>query len=446
MAKAIPTAPGRLPLAGHLPHLARSPLGFVRSLASAAREGLVRIYLGTTPMYVVTAYEPADDLLAARAHTLGVGRMFKQLEPLIGDSLATLAGSAHLRRRRLMQPPLRAAEIPNYGPIMLRRAHQLSDSLKPGEPVRIDRRLYQLTVSAAAEALFSVDLAGPVVAEVDRSLPVVTNGVALRAFLPPAFERLPLPLNRRYDLAIRRLRQTIETAISRHRTTAPHGRNLLTALQEARDPDSGAGLTDGQMRDEIITIMLAGTDTPAAILAWTLYELARDPALEHRLHAELDEVLGSRPAEAQDVPRLPFTGRLLTEASRLYSALLLMRSTVEPVPVGDATLPQDADVLLSPYLIHRDARFFDERFDPDRWLPERARQIPRKAFLPFGAGPHKCIGDAFAWTEMVIVLATLCSRWRFRLPPQAKVTAVASVVPRPDGLLMIPEPRVPDPD
>src|SRR5690606_11146766 len=123
-----------------------------------------------------------------------------------------------------------------------------------------------------------------------------------------------------------------------------------------------------------------------------------------------------------------------------------MRSTVEPVPVGDATLPQGADVLLSPYLIHRDARFFDERFDPDRWLPERARQIPRKAFLPFGAGPHKCIGDAYAWTEMVIVLATLCSRWRFRLPPQAKVAAVASVVPRPDGLLMIPDPRVPDPD
>lgn len=441
--QAIPTAPGRLPLAGHLPSLARSPLKFVSSLAKAAKGGLVRIYLGTTPMYVVTAYEPADDLLVTQAHTLGVGRMFKQLEPLIGDSLATLAGSAHLQRRRLLQPALRPAEIPGYGPIMQRRAHELCDALRPGEPVEIHRLLYQLTVSTAAEALFSVDLAGPVVSEVDRSLPVVTNGVALRAFLPPAFERLPLPLNRRYDLAIRRLRGAVETAISRQSAMAPDGRNLLAALQEARDPDSGAGLTDGQVRDEIITIMLAGTDTPAAILAWTLYALARDPDLERRLHAELDEVLGSRPAVASDVPDLPLTGRILTEASRLCSALLLMRSTVTPVPVGDRTLPPGSHVLLSPYLMHRDPRFFDDRFDPDRWLPERAHRIPRKAFLPFGAGPHKCIGDNFAWTEMVIVLATICSRWRFRLAPGAKVKAVAAVVPRPDGLYLVPEARVP---
>ncbi len=438
---AIPTAPGRLPLIGHLMGLARNPLAFIASLGRAADRGLVRIYLGSAPMYVVTAYEPADTLLAAQAHTLGVGRMFRQLDSLIGDSLATLEGSAHLRRRRLMQPPFRPGQIPGYGPIIRRGAQRLTESLRPNVPVCIDRALYRLTVSAAAEALFSVALAGPVVAEVGRSLPVVTRSVALRAFLPEAFERLPLPLNRRYDLAVRRLRHVIEAAIDQHHAMSPAGRNLLAALCAGRDAESGEGLTDGQVRDEIITIMLAGTDTPAAVLAWSLYEIARRPEVERRVHAELDTVLDGRPVEVSDVARLPYIGQVLTEANRLYSALLLMRSTVTPVPVGDAVLPPGSDVLLSPYLIHRDHRFFDDRFDPDRWLPDRASRIPRKAFLPFGAGPHKCIGEAFAWTEMIVVLATLCSRWRLRTAPGRTVTAQPSVVPRPDQLLMMPEPR-----
>ncbi|MGP3921432.1 cytochrome P450 [Nonomuraea sp. 10N515B] len=437
----IPTAPGRLPLVGHLPGLSRDPLGFITALRESAGHGLVRVYVGTTPMYVVTAYEPADDILVARAHTLGVGRMFKQLGSLIGDSLATLEGSAHLRRRRLIHRPFRVGEISGYSDVMTRLARDLSGSLRAGVPVRLDRALYRLTLSATAETLFSVDLAGPVVAEVDRSLPVVTNGVALRAFLPRAFERLPLPLNRRYDLAVRRLRHVIQSAIDQHRTTSPSGRNLLSALQENRDPDSGEGLTDGQIRDEIITIMLAGTDTPANVLSWTLHELARHPEVEHRLHAELDTVLAGRPAEMSDVARLPYTAQVLTEANRLYSALLLMRATVTPTTLGGARLPPGTDILISPYVIHRDPRFFDDRFDPGRWEPGRAHRIPRKAFLPFGAGPHKCIGDALAWAELVIVLATVCSRWRLRLAPGHTVTAVPSVVPRPDSLLMVPERR-----
>ncbi|MEU6787775.1 cytochrome P450 [Nonomuraea angiospora] len=436
----IPTAPGRLPLVGHLPGLSRDLLGFITALREAAEHGLVRVYVGTTPMYVVTAYEPADDILAARTHALGVGRMFRQLGPLIGDSLATLEGPAHLRRR-LIHPPFRAGEIPGYAGAITRLARDLSGSFKPREPVRVDRALYRLTLTATAEALFSVGLAGPVVAEVDRSLPVVTNGVALRAFLPRGFERLPLPLNRRYDLAVRRLRHAIQSAIDQHRAASPTSRNLLSALQENRDPDSGEGLTDGQIRDEIITIMLAGTDTPASVLSWTLYELARHPEVEHRLHAELDTVLAGRPAEISDVARLPYTGQVLTEANRLYSALLLMRATATPTTLAGERLPPGTDILLSPYVIHRDPRFFDDRFDPGRWEPGRAHHIPRKAYLPFGAGPHKCIGDALAWAELVIVLATLCSRWRLRLAPGHPVTAVPSVVPRPDNLLMIPEPR-----
>ncbi|MBF8188394.1 cytochrome P450 [Nonomuraea sp. K274] len=435
-------ARGRLPLAGHLLSLARDPLRFLTSVGSDG-SGLVRLDLGTTPMYLVTAYEPADDILAGQAGAFGVGRMFKQLSSLIGDSLATLEGESHLKRRRLLQPPFLSRELPGYGGIMVRRAQSLSDSLREGRSTLMDRSFYRLTLSAAAEALFSVDLAGPVVAEVDRSLPVVTNGVALRAFLPKAFESLPLPLNRRYDLAVRRLRAVIETAIDQHRAAAPAGANLLSALMASRDADSGEGLNDGQIRDEIITIMLAGTDTPAALLSWALYELERHPAAERRLHEELDEVVGDRPAELADVPRLPFTAQVLNEVSRLYSALLIMRRSTSPALVGGVEVPPGTDLLICPYVIHRDPRFFPEpgRFDPDRWSSERAHRLPRKAYLPFGAGPHKCIGDSFAWAELVIVLATVCSRWRLRTATGHAVSAVPGVVPRPNSLPMIPEPR-----
>ncbi|MGP4104580.1 cytochrome P450 [Nonomuraea sp. KM90] len=438
----VPTAVGRRPLVGHLLRLARDPLGFLASL-SGQEHGLVRILLGRTPLYVVTTYEPAHDVLAEQSHAFGVGRMFKQLSTLIGDSLATLEGPGHLMRRRLLQPPLLRAEMPGYAGVIARLACELSDSLERGRAVRMDRAFYRLTLTAAAETLFSAGLAGPVVAEVDRSLPVVTNGVALRAFLPAAFESLPLPVNRRYELAVRRLRQVIESAIDGHHAAAPSGRSLLSALMVARDDDGGRGLTDGQIRDEIITIMLAGTDSPAAVLSWALHELARSPEAERRLHDELDAVLDGRPAGPDDVAALTFTGQVLNEVLRLYSAVVVMRAAVKPVVIGGVAVPSGTELLICPYVIHRDRRFFPEPdlFDPDRWLPAHAGLIPRKAFLPFGAGPHKCIGDAFAWQEMVMVLATLCCRWRFRPAPGHTVTAVPGVVPRPDSLPMISEAR-----
>jgi cytochrome P450 len=205
---------------------------------------------------------------------------------------------------------------------------------------------------------------------------------------------------------------------------------LLSARDEEGD---GSRMTDLQVRDEVMTIFLAGHETTANALTWTWYLLSQNPSVEAKLHAELDAVLDGRAPTFEDVPRLRYTEMVLAEAMRLYPpAWAIGRLALKEHDLGEYTIPTKSLVLLSPYVTHRDARFFPEpeRFDPERWTTERREARPQFAYFPFGGGPRRCIGESFAWMEGILLIATLAQHWRVRLVPNHRVETLAVITLR----------------
>jgi cytochrome P450 len=255
-------------------------------------------------------------------------------------------------------------------------------------------------------------------------------------------EHLPLPYLRRGRRARERLDAIVYDMIRERRARGGDRGDLLSMLLLARDAEGdGQGMTDRQIRDEAMTIFLAGHETTANALTWTWYLLSQSPEVERQLHAEVDEVLQGRLPTVADVDRLPFVTRVVTESMRLYPpAWLIGRRALHDYTVKGYRVPARSIVVMSQWIVHRDPRFFPdpERFDPDRWTPERRAALPRFAYFPFGAGPRQCIGEGFAWMELVLVLATLAQQWRFELVPDHPVVPQAAITLRPKhGMRMV---------
>lgn len=439
---AVPRAPGRLPLLGHALPLLRRPLTFMTALRNTG--DLVRVDVGTLPIYFVTSAELTHELLVTKARNFDKGRFFIRARSLVGDALPTAPSQIHRRHRRLMQPMFHNARIAEYARVMSTRARAMAEAWKPGQTVRVDEELAQFSVATLAETMFSAEISRPAAEAVIRDVPILLKNALVRAVTPRLLDRLPVPANRRFDAAASRLRGTIDEVI---RLSRQHGdedcHDLLSTLLAARDADTGDRLSDREVRDELVAIMFAGTETTASTLAWTFHELAAHPEVEERLLAEIDSVVGDRPVTIEDVPKLEYTDRVLREISRMHSVPLLMRQATAPVELGGAELPVGTEIAFSLYALHRDARLYaqPERFDPDRWSAERSAELPREGYIPFGAGNRKCIGDGFAWTEIVITLATVLARWRFQLQPGHAVREVASAVAHPNSLPMTVVPR-----
>jgi len=257
------------------------------------------------------------------------------------------------------------------------------------------------------------------------------------------FLRIPTPTRKRHFLAVEKLNEVVYALIARGREKLKDGegsaqeasgaKDLLTLLLTARD-DDGNSMSDQQLRDEVITLLLAGHETTALNLSWTWYLLAKYPEVEKKLHAELDAVLGGRPPSAADLPKLQYTDRVIRETLRLYPpAWRIFRRTEEPLEVGEYVLPAGANIVLSQWVTQRDPRWFSEpdRFNPDRWSEEAAAKLPRFAYFPFGGGPRVCIGAGFAMMEATLLLATIAQRFRMRLAPAQRIEPLASITLRP---------------
>jgi cytochrome P450 len=271
-------------------------------------------------------------------------------------------------------------------------------------------------------------------------MPIIIQNLLLRTVSPKLLDRLPIPANRRFDTATRELHQVLDRVIAAARKAgADDEPDVLSTLLAARDPETGEPLTDAEIRDELGTILFAGAEATASTLAWAIHEIARNPDIEERLVAEIHSVVGDGPVTFEHVTQLPLLRRVLDETIRLHGVTLLMRRTIEPVELAGFTLSPGTEVAFSLYALHRDPRAYadPERFDPDRWLPERSVGRPREAFVPFSAGNRKCIGDAFAWTAIIIALATILPRWQLRHVPGSAPREATSAVPHPDHLPMI---------
>ncbi|GGS91388.1 cytochrome P450 [Streptomyces violaceus] len=421
----------------------RDNLGFIDSLRET-REPLVEIVLQPGTRTVVVQ-DPAliHQMLKALGPTLDKGRLYDKLGQLLGDSVVTATGRTHVRRRRQVQPAFAHTEISRYVDIMRAEVAAAVDDWEPGQALDVREAMVGLSLDMLAKTVFAGSLDDAVFRRLRRDLSVVLNDVGVRIMLPDWAERLPLPFNRRFDRARAGVRATINTAVDELQASGHDTGDMLSMLLRAIDEETGEPLTGHQICSEILTLAVAGTETTASVLSWALYELARNPDIEARVMAELDEVLGERPVAFDDVTRLPYLDRVITETLRLHHpGWLVTRRTTEETRLGEWTLPAGTELAYCQHALHRDPERFPDphTFAPDRWT-DPAQEPPPGAFLPFGDGKHKCMGDRLALTEMVTALATMLRSVRLELSEGQVIRQVARLTVRPRTLRMTVRPR-----
>jgi len=434
-----PGPPRRYPLQNWLA-LQRNPLRF---LEGVARHGdVARFRLGPVFVYLVNDPDLIRSVLVTRADAYHKGRALERARRLLGQGLLTSEGALHLRQRRLMQPAFHRERIAGYGETMVRYAGRAADRWKAGETIDVHKEMVALTLAIVGKTLFDAD----VEEEADEIGKALTEALELfqRLLMVPYgefLEKLPIPSTLRFRSVRRRLDATIARLIAERRRNPRDRKDLLTLLLLAQDTEGdGGGMTDTQLRDEAMTIFLAGHETTANAMAWTWHLLSQNPEAEGRLHEELDRVLEGRAPGVADLPRLRYTEMVLSESMRLFPpAWILGRRAIVDHELGGYRIPAGSIVLLSQWITHRDARYFPDplRFDPQRFTAEAQAARPKFSYFPFGGGPRVCIGEGFAWMEGVLVLATIARRWRFLPVDGIPVTPAAMITLRPkSGLPM----------
>jgi cyclooctat-9-en-7-ol 5-monooxygenase len=407
----IGTPPGRRPVVGHALKMRKDAFAVMDSAIGCG--DIAVLWLGPKPAYVVSHPELIRQLLTAEDRHLDKGPLYENLAGLIGASIGTLIGGEHRRRRRIVAPAYR----PNPS-IMAQTATDLVSSWQPGRVYDLAAEMRRYSFMVMARTLFTDATTADDELEFVTLLPVALAGIAKFVADPTGLlKRVPTPDNRRINDALARLKQIIEQAVLRYRASSAGSGGILAALIDARDPRTGQPLTTEQIRNEAMVLMSAGSETTAGALAFVCRTMAYDSHIAARLASEANTVIGSLPLSETIIPDLKFTKRVITEVLRLYppGALMSRRALVDIV-LGGHRVPAGAALFFSAYLLHRRPELYSEptRFDPDRWLPERAAQLPHGAFMPFGAGAHICLGEQIAWQETVIATATIAKRWRFR--------------------------------
>lgn len=405
-------------------------------------------HFGQQLAYFINDPEIIKDVLVNSQTKFHKSRMLQRAKVLLGEGLLTSEGSHHLRQRRLAQPAFHRDRLRGYGQSMIEYAVRSRDRWQPGETVNVATEMMQLTLAVVAKTLFNADVDKDS-GDIGESLAVVLE-IFNTVLLPFSeyLQKLPLPSVKRFERARTTLDQIIYRIIAERRANPGDHGDLLSMLMMARDEDGTGGMSDTQVRDEALTIFLAGHETTAVALTWALYLLSQNPEIEARLVAELDRVLGDRLPTFDDMPSLKYVEQVFAEAMRLYPpAWAIGRMTTEPYTMPaphNWELEPGTIILMSPYVMHRDPRFFPEpeRFDPDRWLPENADKRPKFSFFPFGGGTRVCIGERFAWMEGVLLLAVLLQKWKLTLDPAQVVEKKALLTLRPKhGMRMRVQPR-----
>jgi len=423
----------------------RNPIKFLTDL-TAQYGDLVYFKLGPQPIFLVNNPDYIRDVLVTHNRTFMKGEGLQRAKRLLGEGLLTSEGEFHLRQRRLAQPAFHRQRIAGYATTMVEYAARMRDEWRAGETRDVGREMMRLTLAITGKTLFDADVEGEA-DEIGEAL-TTTFDMFNRMTLPfsQLLDRLPLPATKRFQKARERLDATIYRIIDERRAVAVDRGDLLSMLIQARDEEGdGTGMTDEQLRDEAMTIFLAGHETTANALTWTWYLLSQHPEVEAGFHAEVDDVLKGALPTVEDFPRLRYTEMVFAEAMRLYPpAWIIGRRALGDYQIDGYAVPARSILLMSQYIMHHDPRFFPDpfRFDPERWTPEAKESRPKFSYFPFGGGPRLCIGEHFAWMEGALVLATIAQRFRMRLAPDHPVEMQPLVTLRPKhGMRMILEPR-----
>jgi len=425
-------------------HLVRSRGNLLRSIEMIAESdpdlGAMRNVAGRT-ILLAAHPELAREVLTAFPRSLKKGLGLQRTRNVLGNGLLTSEGEFHLRQRRLAQPAFHRERIARYADVMVERTESVAATWHDGQTLDIARAMHQLTLDIVGRTLFNVELEGQAAA-LGRALTAVLDTFSIWLLL--IGDRLydwPLPKMRRAKRAIPVLDAAIYEIIAQHRQQGEDQGDLLSMLMSARDTEGdGSGMTDQQLRDEVMTLVLAGHETTANALAWTFWYLAQHPEVDARLAEEVRSVCPDRPPAMADLPLLPYTRAVFSESMRLRPpAYATSREVLTPIELGGHTIPVGAQIAVSPWVTHRDPRWWHEplRFDPDRWLAPRSEPLHKHAYFPFGGGTRLCIGEQFAWTEGILLIASLARHWRFHLTVPAD-----SIRPQP-AVTLRPSPGVP---
>lgn len=425
-------------LLGSLLEVRRDRLRFV---ADAARTygDLVCFRMGPKRLYLINHPDYARHVLCDRVANYEKGLGLAEAAPLLGQGLLTSEGDLWAAQRRLLQAAFHAGRIEEHCASMVRAAAaRLETWLRPGRAETLDvaREMVHLTLDILGRTLFGFDLKERA-AEISDDLATLTRwSMSRMASLLPLPLGVPTPGNFRARRALGRLETLVGEMMRRSETG---GGDLLSLLAAQRKANGARPSDDKQMRDEVMTLLLAGHETTAATLAWTWYELARNPEAARRVRAEADALLAGRPATAEDVPRLVYTRAVVDEVLRLYPPVwLLPRRAKDDDVIDGYAIPARSDVLVCLYTLQRHPAFWEDgdAFDPSRFEPGPSAARGNSAFIPFGAGPRTCPGSRFGMTEVLLVVATVAQRCSFELAPETYVKAQASLTLHPSGLRM----------
>jgi len=463
-AAAAPVAPRRPPGPRGLPIVGTSFMASrdsTRTLTRWARDygDIVYYRFFDFRFYVLFHPQHVEQVLLGKIGNFVKGITSRANPELFGNGLLTSDGDFWRRQRKLSNPAFHRESLVRYADITTEEATRLLQGWKNGDSRNIHNDMMNVTLRIVLRSLFGSDL-GESMKVIEPALDAImlsSSGFHSIAF----FLGLPTPTRARHFRAVREIDRVVYALIARGREklkssggraanadeqTASGAKDLLTLLLTARD-DDGNSMSDQQLRDEVITLLLAGHETTALNLSWAWYLLAQHPDVEEKLHAELETVLGGRLPCAADLSRLPYTDRVIRETLRLYPpAWRIFRRTLEPFTVGEYTLPAGSNIVMSQWVTQRDPRWFTEpeRFYPDRWSEEEAAKLPRFAYFPFGGGLRVCIGAGFAMMEATLLLAIIAQRFRMRLAPNQRIEPLASITLRPrNGIRVELQERVP---
>ncbi len=459
------------PFLGVLPYFRKDPPAYLMSVAREFGD-LVHLKLARQSAYVVSHPDAIRDILVTNQSNFLKSRMLERAKLLLGEGLLTSEGEFHTRQRRLVQPAFHRDRLVRYASDMVACAENQSrlweSRADAKAAVDVSEEMMRMTLAIVGRTLFSADVSS----DADDIGGAITQIFSLFDTLLLPFSdlmrRLPLPSVRRFEEARARLNKIVYRLIAERRASGKDAGDLLSMLLLAQDDEDHSQMTDQQVRDEALTLLIAGHETTANALTWAWYLLSQNPEAEARMHEELDRVLGGRAPGFEDLGRLPYTTGVFSETLRLYPpAWAVGRRAKQDYAIGDYVVPANSILLMSQWVVHRDPRWWTEpeKFDPERWSvmagvaadreqalasgpgaspnpKNRAEDRPKFAFFPFGGGTRVCIGERFAWAEGILVLATLAQRWKLRLEPGHPVAIKAVLTLRTrHGMKMTIEPR-----
>src|SRR6202047_2334840 len=433
----------RLPIS---PWLFRDPLQFFEDLQSGS-EPIARMRIAGTKAFYLREPDLIREMLVTLVPNFHKSRGLERAKALLGEGLLTSEGELHRQQRKLIQPVFHHGNLKDIAVIMRERARHTAESGGAGQTLNLNQEMHALPLTIAGEALFGTEV-GERTDRVSELMETVMETFFL--FMSPLasfFEFFGHPKLKRAAKARRELSTIVQTMINERRKTNQTRKDLLTLLFAAQDPETGLGMSDEQLRDEVMTLFLAGHETTANALAWTIYLLTQHPDIAQRLAAEVCPVGMRSCASAADdleselgIKDDDLLSRVIRESLRLYPPVWAIgRRATQGLRIGGTEVPKGAIVLACQWALHRSDKYFSNpiQFDPDRWMSDDQRALPKYAFFPFGGGPRSCIGEGFAWMELRIVLVEILRRWRFEIVPGQTVKPKASITLRPERPIQV---------